>query len=133
MTEQFISGKLLLPPIIGGDKNSLLHLVIWFQKREVRAINDVLINDNRIRDADLDSNGVVTSAPYANRVRLRKHLGEPNQAADKLMISEIPEWTTNHRLRGIAYLYVRLVWDSKIFPDGIPLISAWVEDKHPTG
>ena len=126
MIEQLIKGQNLIPPIMSGKKNSVLHLIVWFNKNKVKSINNVLFNGILIDTADLDSNGVVTRGFYANKAIIRKHLGEPNQAAEKLLVSEIEWWTTNHRFRGVAYLYVRLEWDDKIFRDGIPDISAWI-------
>ena len=45
------------------------------------------------------------------------------------MVSDITQWTTDHRLRGIAYLYVRLSFDSDIYPNGVPNISAEIQGK----
>jgi hypothetical protein len=39
------------------------------------------------------------------------------------MVAEVPEWTTSHRLRGIAYLYVTLTKDQDIYPNGMPNFS----------
>ena len=117
-----VTGESLIPPIM-SEENRFLHLIVWFGRNKVKAIDDVLLNDIIISD-NLDSDGLVTTGHYANRVRVRKHLGEPNQAADSCLVSEIPWWTEKHRLRGVAYLYVRLEWDSKVFSSGIPRISA---------
>lgn len=45
------------------------------------------------------------------------------------MLANIPGWTSAHRLRGIAYLYVRLEYDADIFPLGIPNVAAIVKGK----
>jgi hypothetical protein len=46
------------------------------------------------------------------------------------LISEAPTvWTSAHRLRGIAYVYVRLKFNQDAFPGGIPNISAIVQGK----
>jgi hypothetical protein len=39
------------------------------------------------------------------------------------------KWTSAHRLRGIAYMYVQLTWDTEVFANGIPNISAIVKGK----
>ena len=49
--------------------------------------------------------------------------------ADADLVSEITQWTSNHRLRGIAYVYVRLSFDSDVYPNGVPNISFEVEGK----
>ena len=38
-------------------------------------------------------------------------------------------WTGNHRLRGIAYLYVKLTYDTDAFPNGVPEITAVIKGK----
>ena len=63
-------------------------------------------------------------------VRVKKHLGATDQAADSDLIAESGgQWTSAHRLRGIAYLYVRIEFDERVFPTGIPNIKAVVRGK----
>lgn len=63
-------------------------------------------------------------------VTVRKHLGAADQAADADIVAAFPgEWTENHRLRGRAYLYVRLEYSQDLFPYGLPNISAVVQGK----
>ena len=62
-------------------------------------------------------------------VRIKKHLGTDDQEADADMVNEIPDWTVDHRLSGIAYLYVKLTYDGSMFPNGLPNISATVQGK----
>ncbi|WP_367394519.1 phage tail protein [Cupriavidus sp. Agwp_2] len=63
-------------------------------------------------------------------VRINKHLGSPDQLADSNLYSEVPQWTVDHRLRGVCYLYVRLEYDPDIFPNGIPNVKAVVRGKR---
>ena len=62
-------------------------------------------------------------------VRIKQHLGSDSQVADADLVSEVSQWTTAHRLQGIAYLYVRLKYDADVFPTGIPNISAEIKGK----
>lgn len=62
--------------------------------------------------------------------RISMHLGAANQVADADLVAEVTEWTTAHRLRGIAYLYVRLRWDASWWPTGIPNISAQIRGRN---
>ena len=52
-------------------------------------------------------------------VRIKQHLGSDTQQADADLVSEVSQWTTSHMLSGIAYLYVKLKYDSDTFPQGI--------------
>lgn len=61
-------------------------------------------------------------------VRVRKYLGTSTQTADADLVAESGgKWTAAHRLRGIAYLYVRLQYDQDVFgasgrPDVLALV-----------
>lgn len=61
--------------------------------------------------------------------RISKHLGTTTQTADADLVAEVDEWTTDHRLQGVAYLYIRLQYDPEIWPTGIPNIKAVVKGK----
>lgn len=61
-------------------------------------------------------------------VRVKKHLGTTDQAADSDLISECG-LAADFRLRGIAYIYVRLEYSQDAFPLGVPNVSAVVKGK----
>jgi predicted phage tail protein len=75
------------------------------------------------------NNGVETTTRYNNRVRIIARNGTDNQTAIPEMVSEIPEWTSAHSLRGMAYLYIRLEFDADVFPNGVPEITATIKGK----
>jgi hypothetical protein len=118
-----------------GTNNRFLHRVIAFAGHEVEGFTEVYLNDYKLT-VNL-ATGAVTSAQNAeettnrfnNRVRIIARLGTDGQAAIPEMTTEIPQWTSAHRLRGIAYLYVRLRFDADVFPNGIPEITATVKGK----
>jgi len=84
--------------------------------------NGFVTNDAfQIKDAD---GNVVNSA-----IRINKHLGTSTQAADADLVSEDTAWTTAHRARGVAYIYIRAEFDTSIFPQGLPIFSAIVKGK----
>lgn len=68
---------------------------------------------------------------WAYPVRIKRHLGSPTQTADADLVAESAgNWTSDHRGRGICYLYVRLEYDQEIFGGiGVPNISAVVRGK----
>ncbi|WP_181925777.1 phage tail protein [Cupriavidus taiwanensis] len=63
-------------------------------------------------------------------VRVKKHLGAPDQAADGDLVAEVPGWTWDHRLRGVCYVYLRLEYDADVFPNGLPNVKAVVRGKR---
>lgn len=110
-----------------GTNNRHLHRVLAFAGHECDAFEEIYINDEVVT---LDGSGNVTSpSRYDGFVRIKVHLGDPNQLADSDLVSEVPDWTNEHRLREIAYLYVRLAFDADVFPNGVPEITATVRGK----
>lgn len=118
-----------------GASNKFLHRVIAFTGHEIEEFYEVYLNDYKLT-VDLTT-GAVTSAVndaettnrFNDRVRIIQRLGTDDQTAISEMVSEISEWTAAHRLRGIAYLYIRLQFDADVFPNGIPEISAVIKGK----
>jgi hypothetical protein len=109
------------------DNDTNLHLVLMLASHEIDAITTIYINDEAVT---LDGSGNVTApAKYANLIRIKKHLGADDQLADSDLVAESDSWTSAHRLRGIAYLYVRLKYSVDAFPNGIPNVSAIVRGK----
>lgn len=70
----------------------------------------------------------LTTSDMTSLVRIKKHLGASDQAADADLIAECGLEST-FRLRGIAYIYARLEFNQDAFPQGIPNISAAVKGK----
>lgn len=139
-----VGGVIVYMTTTDNDKD--LHLVLALCDGPVTAIDAVWLDDTPILDSDLDSNGWVVTGPFAgtqtgfaggstefNRgafgrfsgaCRIRKHLGTAPQTADANLVAAVTEWTSEHRLDGIAYLYLTLRRDDAAFPSGIPNISA---------
>ena len=106
--------------------NKYLHLVIVFADHEIDAFEAIYLNDTQVVPG---TGGYVTSGRYANRVRVKQYLGTATQTADPDLVNESSQWTTSHRLQGMAYLYVRLEYDQDVFPTGVPNISATIRGK----
>ena len=110
-----------------GSTNEYLHRIIAVAGHEIQSFDEIYINDEL---ATLDGSGNVTSpSKYNGKVRIKLHLGASDQAADSTLVSESAHWTSEHRLRGIAYMYIRLQFDADVFPNGIPEITATVSGK----
>jgi hypothetical protein len=110
------------------DNNRYINLVILLATHEVNQIGTIYINDEALT---LDGSGNATApSKYSGLVRVKKHLGTDGQSADTdLIASSNSKWTSNHKLSGIAYIYVRLEFSADAFPNGLPNISALVQGK----
>jgi hypothetical protein len=109
------------------NSNAHLHLIVALAGHEVAEIGAVYFNDEVV---PVNTDGTV-SGRFAGIAFVYKHLGSTTQAADANLIANAGgTWTTAHRLQGIAYLYVKLVFSASIFgPIGIPTITAIVKGK----
>ncbi len=116
------------------SKPGYLHLVIVLAGHEVDAIEDtVWIADDEVT---LNAAGEVDpgSKYHVNgisHIRVKKHLGTADQTADADLINEADAgaWTVDHRLRGCAYVYLRLIYNRDLFADGIPQLRFMVRGR----
>lgn len=107
--------------------NGKMHAMLMLCEGPVRAINEVWVNDYCIPNDWIDEEGNVTEGRYAGKLVLRKHLGTETQGADSLAVANLEEWTEDHRLAGIAYIYIIATKDQDVYPTGWPNFSAIVE------
>ncbi len=110
-----------------GLENTFLHRVVAFAGHEIESFEQIYINDEV---ATISPSGNVTSpSRYQGKINIYKHLGEPDQAADPRLVTAVPAWTNEHRLRGIAYLYCVFEFDVDAFPNSVPEITAVIKGK----
>lgn len=131
-TRQIVYGEAVVSgPIVfatsSGSNNRYLHVVIPLAGHECQAITDVWFGDELV--GTLDGSGNVTTGRFAGKMRVKKHLGTAGQTVDTDLDTESTEWTVDHRLRGITYLYVRLEYDATAYPAGLENIKAKVQGK----
>ena len=103
--------------------NGFHHLVITLGDAPATgwaSIGIVWVDNEPIFESQIDGSGNVTAGKYANKLRIKKHLGGPDQVADADLIAEIDYLDANFRGRGVAYLYLRVDWDQDTFPNGLP-------------
>lgn len=105
-----------------GSTNEYLHLCIPLAHGECESIESVQFGDDTV--GTLDGSGNVTSGRFSGLMRIKKHLGSSSQTADSDLVAEVAEWTTDHRLQGITYLYIRLKFDAAVYPYGLENIKA---------
>lgn len=70
------------------------------------------------------------STQSASRVRVKKHLGFPNQAADTDLIAAVPaKWDTYCQLQGLCYTIITLDLNQTEFQGGLPSVEVLVKGK----
>ncbi len=119
-----------------SSTNEFLHLVIVLAAHEVDDISTIYFNDDAVALETLsnDSNGIPIYTPtdadqYSGKARIKKHFGDASQLADANLVSDITQWTSNHKISNKAYVYVRIQFDADVYPNGVPNISAVVKGK----
>ena len=119
-----------------GTDNQYLYMALILGEGEINDITQIFVNDNQVTwSGDLADNtertvGSGDSNYYKNSASLitvRPHYGADDQSACSLL-STLTSWTSNHRLRGVAYLSLRFEWNSDAF-GSIPTVQAIVQGK----
>src|SRR5690606_15054047 len=91
------------------SKSGTMYQIIMAHHGEIDAWEQFYVGDKAVT---LNANGDVTSGGFSwsndngvqRAVRLRSYLGDADQAADSMMVSVWSQWTSEHQLRGIAYV-----------------------------
>ena len=116
------------------DDDKFLHMIISMACHEVDGFNSFRIDDatvtmqgNQVSAPDRFLKGAVATGDKL--VEINPHTGSDTQQADTLLVQRVKEWTTDHRQRGVAYMYCRLEFDRDAFPRGLPNISATIRGK----
>ena len=110
-----------------GENTQFLHRIIAVAGHEIESFDSIYIDDEIVT---LDGIGnVISPARYFDKVYIRTHLGSTDQLADATLVRDSSHWTNQHRLRGIAYIYITFSFDADVFPNGIPEITSVVSGK----
>lgn len=117
-----VSGPLVFAEETGKD-NAYLHIVIPLAGHRCDGIEKIYFGDEVVW-----TNGNLV-AKYANVARLKVHLGDQTKS-DPNLTSECSKWTSAHVGFGVTYIYARLKFDTKVFPNGVPNIKALVRGKR---
>jgi len=119
-----------------GTSNEFLHIVISVSGTSVQDLGGTSAQLENLQITldgevigDTDANGDVITGTYSAKLRIKRHFGEYEQAADTDLVSDAAEWTSNHRLQDRAYIYVKLEFDETIYPNGIPNIQLIVRGR----
>jgi hypothetical protein len=112
-----------------SSDGAYLHYVVILAGHQVNAIRDIWLDKVQIPEASIDAGtGEVTTGSFAGKCYIWKHLGGATQSADAQLDAVFPQWTSNHLLKGCAYVHIRMERDDEIFPQGAPSdITAIVE------
>ena len=100
----------------GGTDNSFMYMCLVFCEGEINSISNI-----RINDVDL------VGSEYEPYVTTQTFLGTESQSSSTLLL-ESPSWDASDRLRGVAYLAIKLEFNQDVF-SSIPNITADIEGR----
>lgn len=113
-----------------GDKNKFLHMILCLAGHEIDAVEAIYIDDEVVT---LDASNFVTTSKWTRdgtpKIRILSQLGSDTQTVNTTLLAESNQITSNFRGQGIAYLYIRLEYDKKVFQNGIPTFTARIRGK----
>ena len=118
-----------------GTDNQYLYMALVLSEGEINDITSIQINDNTVTwSGDIADNTQITvgsgDANFydgASLITCEPHFGSDSQSASSLL-STLSSWTSNHRLRGLAYLAIRFEWNQDKF-GSLPSVTAIVQGK----
>jgi hypothetical protein len=105
-------GTMVYQEAVGGSKADL-HVVIALAGHEIESFEAFEWAGTPITFSAGNAVGA-----FHDLMFLEEHLGTDDQAASAMLNAASTKWTSNHRLRGISYAVLKLVWDAEKFPQG---------------
>ena len=140
--ETVVGGTLAYVSTSGTD-NTKLHMIVMFAGHEIQSLEKLIINGVDATTASSTVSGEtvyrVTNADFVNTenpssftsgslLRYTFHDGASDQSADGLAVANLTDITSDHRLRGIAYVYIECIFDREKW-SGFPQITAKIKGK----
>lgn len=106
--------------------NLYLDIIIVLASHRVKSIGAVYFNGRMAFQA-----GSIVAEPWLARApALVRVNGDANQLSPSyLTMQTAGKWTAAHRLRGCAYVYLRLIYGRNEYPQGLPNITVDIEGK----
>jgi len=125
-----------------GTDNEFLYMAIIVSEGEINDITKIFVNDNEVTfSGDLADNTQRTVASSdanffkapdddssaESLITVEPHYGTDSQSASSLL-SGLSSWTSDHRLRGLAYIAFKFKWNADAF-GSLPTVNAIVQGK----
>ena len=119
-----------------GTDNEFLYIALVLCEGEIESVDKIYIDDKEVTwsgtlaDDTLRTVGSGDGNFYkdsASLISVKCHYGTDSQAQCDLL-GTLTNWTTNHRLRGLAYISLKIKWNQDAF-SGLPTIHALIKGK----
>jgi len=121
-----------------GSDNQYLYMAIILSEGEISSVDTLFVNDQQVTLSGALTDGTQRTVASSDTnfydttnssslITIEAHLGTDTQTASSLL-DELQSWTTDHRLRGLAYLALKFEWNADKF-GSLPNIQAIIKGK----
>ena len=101
-----------------SDDKKYLYIVLVVAEGEIDGFENVFLDDIPLG-----------ASRFAGKYVLEQYTGTDAQTASPTLVSAFPSlWTAEHRLRGLAYIVLRLEYDPEVFR-GVPTITTIIRGR----
>ena len=126
----------------GGGANEYLNIIVAMAEGRTGDLKKLIFNDKIVWDSSngtytaISGNGEIngyeltgfetTDPNFGSEIKYAAyHPGHPDQVVDAHMSGSIgADWGTNHKLRGITYVALKLKFNPEVFEGGVPTVTA---------
>ncbi|MEP6277366.1 hypothetical protein [Hyphomonas sp.] len=114
---RFATSGSFVAAFTNGQQRKYLQRVYAIADHRINKLDKVWVNGDLARNGAL-THGTRTQVNLPGNSEARCWMtfydGRPDQTADSYLVSAASTWTTNHRLRGVAYIIIEHLWDSDL-------------------
>jgi len=118
-----------------GADNNYLYIAGVLCEGEINAITSITVDDKEVTFDGALTHGTVREVDSSDanfykgssHIQIQSFMGKDDQVASSVL-STLTNWTSTHKLSGVAYVALRLKWDQDIFGN-IPTIKVTVQGK----
>ena len=118
-----------------GTEKHYLYMAVVLSEGEINGVTSLFVNDNQVTLSGTLTDGTqrtvassdVNFFDESSLITVEAHFGTDSQTASTLL-STLTSWTSNHRLRGLAYLAIRFEWNADKF-GSLPQVQAIVQGR----
>ena len=118
-----------------GTDNQYLYMALVLSEGEINSVETLFVNENQVTLSGALTDGTQRTVASSDSnffadsslITVEAHLGTDSQSASTLL-STLTSWTSNHRLRGLAYLALRFEWNTDKF-GSLPKVQAIIKGR----
>ena len=127
-----VGGNIVFLETSGAD-NQYLYMCLLLSEGEIDSVSTLFVNDQQVTLSGALTNGTQRTVASSDAnfydtensnslITVQANLGSDTQTASNLL-DELQSWTSNHRLRGLAYIALKFEWNADKF-GSLPTVQA---------